>query len=134
MGKANEYMTSTKVKTLKATPLRGQTYLLHFDIKAGTPISIQHIISIILYCDFSKYSTKFSESFRKLYPYETIHSVKKRNQDYWWQSKLFKEVVEYYGLTGSKEAVSMETEFGPFCTCNCSHLCHSLSHVQSQFK
>ena len=62
------------------------------------------------------YSTKFSETFRKIYSHETIHSVKKRNQEYWWQSKLFKETVELYGIRGYSEKHDPDGQNGPFYT------------------
>ena len=110
--KATEYFKSTKVRCMRAA----STYIeyIHFGIGNGSAISIDHIMSIILYCDMDKYSTKFSETFRKLYSHETIYSVKKRNQEYWWQSKLFIETVEYFGEYGVTEK-NKNGETGPFC-------------------
>ena len=112
--KAMEYMTTTRVRSMSAWS--GFKEFILFNIPSHMPITMDHIMSIILYCDMSKYSTKFSESFRKLYTHETIHSVKKRNQEFWWQSKLFIEAVEYYGTHGSIESrPDLEGENGPFC-------------------
>lgn len=112
--KAKEFMVSDKVKAIKANWFCNKGFL-HYEIKGGYPIKIDHIISMILYCDFSTYCTKFSESFRKLTFYETLASVKKRNTEYWWQSKHFRETVEIYGTHGYHDSDGMRNgEQGPF--------------------
>ena len=121
--KAESYMSSEEVKAMKA---RGMGVILHFDIGKGVPITMQHIISIILYCDFSKYSTLFSASFRKLYSHETMKSVKNRNQEYWWQSKFFKETVLIYGKRGYDAVYNPKGESGPFCM-------YSISTIKNVF-
>eukprot|EP01084_Bolivina_argentea_P307572 531644_1 len=110
--KAQQYMNSDKVKELRVNKML--VGLLNYHIKQYTPITIKHIMSIILYCDFSKYCCDFSSTFRKLQPYETLVSVKKRNQEFWWQSKLFREAVELYGSTGYNETWNDKGENGPF--------------------
>ena len=62
-----------------------------------------------------QYSTKFSETFRKIYPHEALQSAKKRNQEYWWQSRRFKETIECYGQFGPAEKYNPTGEAGPFC-------------------
>ena len=127
MNKAKEYMTSEKVKSTYAGP-RSLMGALHYDISFGAPMTIHQLISIILYCDMDKYSTKFSESFRKLYPQETIHSVKKRNSAFWWQSKHFKEIVQLFGVSGVKDH-PRGTEKGPFCMCSISSALFNYLHL-----
>ena len=132
LSKAVELMKSIQVKSLIADYKVGQN--IHFGIPLDKKIKIGHIISIILYCDMDDYSRKFSESFRKLYPHETLHSVKKRNQKYYWQSRFFKEAVECYGSYGYNEEQTPHGENGPFCMClllfNLQLLLVSLSKIQ----
>ena len=106
--KANKYMRSKVVRSLVATD-DGVSF--QFDIPTHTPITISNILSVILYCDMDRYSTKFSESFRKINPFETMYSVKRRNSKYWWQSKLLKETVICYGRVCQR----LGTGTGPFC-------------------
>ena len=96
-GKAQEYLTTTKIKTMMAA---GAGEIQNFGIARFTPIQLDQVLSIILYCDLDRYSTIFSESFRKLKPQDTIYSVRARNSNYWWQSKLFKETIHCYGEQG----------------------------------
>ena len=62
--KADAYMRTHKVKSLKAGNIEtGETRCERYQIKLYQPISIDHIISIILYCDFSDYCSMFSSTF-----------------------------------------------------------------------
>ena len=109
LGKATEILSSAKMRNLTAGDW---DKFHHYGIPKSTPISIEHIMAIIMYCDMDTYSSKFSQSFRKLYAHETIQSVKDRNAKYWWQSKLLKEAVCIYGKRGIDEDNGGES--GPF--------------------
>eukprot|EP01084_Bolivina_argentea_P013605 25540_1 len=85
---------------------------LHYDIIEGTPISVPHLMGLILYCNFSDLSTAFSKTFRKKNKTETLESVKNRNGNYWHLSKHLREVVEIYGSDGTNK--SIKNISGPF--------------------
>eukprot|EP01084_Bolivina_argentea_P316410 548450_1 len=70
---------------------------LQYDIADGSPISKHHLLSIILYTDFSELSTDFSSTFRAIHHYEILSSIKTRNSNYWWMSKYLREAIECYG-------------------------------------
>ena len=95
--KANQQMTSIKVKKLSS---KGIDEVLHYGIPAYSTITRNHILSVILYCDLDRYSTKFSETFRRMKQYETLESVKWRNSQYWWQARLLSETVSLWGPKG----------------------------------
>eukprot|EP01084_Bolivina_argentea_P300972 519101_1 len=109
MLKATKYMSSDKVKQIRANNF---DEYLHYGIEKNSSITIQHIMSIIVYCDFTKYSTKFSKSFRKASSFEPINLVKKRNRYFYWESKILRETVEIYGHNGNEYAKIWEK--GPF--------------------
>ena len=94
MKKAAEY-----IKTRKAKSLQGDYVACprHYGIDEQAPITIHHLLSIILYTDTTALSADFSASFRKLHPYETLSQIKRRNSKYWWWSKYLRETVEIYG-------------------------------------
>ena len=102
MKKADEYMQTVIVKCMHANNPFDEDYF-HYGIEVGMDITIQHIISIILYTDYSDYCTQFTESFRKLSFGESFVSVKKRNSEFWHQSKYFRETVEFWGQFGYKD-------------------------------
>eukprot|EP01084_Bolivina_argentea_P268313 455686_1 len=60
-------------------------------------ITLSHIISIILYCDWSALCTHFSGTFRKKNVFETMESMKKRNEKYFHFSKFLIESVIDFG-------------------------------------
>eukprot|EP01084_Bolivina_argentea_P302955 523000_1 len=91
--KSNKYYGTNIVRKMTA----GGSGNNHYDIIAGTPLSISHLISLILYCNFSDLCTKFSSTFRKENKKETLESIKTRNGNYWHLSKYLREVVEVYG-------------------------------------
>ena len=94
--KANEYINSAVAKRLKAD---GSRYL-HYDIEQGESISVQNLLSVILYCDWTDLSTRFSSTFWKTESYESIESIKKNNREYAIWSKLLRETVQFYGNKG----------------------------------
>ena len=98
--KAKEYMKSTLVKSMKASG--SLETILNYGIIKDTPITIDHIISLILYCDFTTYCTNFSSTFR-IIGHENMQHAKKRNSNFWFQSKLFREAIECFGHNGFKE-------------------------------
>eukprot|EP01084_Bolivina_argentea_P216391 367637_1 len=83
--KAEKYMKIDKVKSITATPDFGDQLLehdrnddLHYGLPHGTSISLKHILSIILYCDWTTLCTKFSSTFRKIKSYHPLSTVIQR--------------------------------------------------------
>ena len=52
---------------------------------------------MILYCDYTDLSSHFTATFRKTGSFETIKSIKKRNSEYYWLSRILRETVELFG-------------------------------------
>ena len=57
----------------------------------------KHLQSIILYCDFTKLCTLFSQSLRKNNSNEGLEDIKKRNSKFFHLTKLLRELVTYFG-------------------------------------
>ena len=94
MPKAKALIASNKGKSIRAS---FAVRWLHYGISRHAPISINHIISLITYTDCTNYSRVFSSTFRKINVTESMTSVRIRNREFCWQSKLFREAVEIYG-------------------------------------
>eukprot|EP01084_Bolivina_argentea_P037924 70127_1 len=109
--KAAKYIQSSKCKQTKCVEL---TDKLHYGIERGEPLFIQHLHSIILYCDFTDFCTDFRSTFRRLRLNESIQSIKRRNSKYFHTSKALREIVQYYGIQGN--ANDNGKERGPFYT------------------
>ena len=87
--KAAEYERSRKARKFAAICPKH----LHYGIEKGTPLSIQNLISVILYCDYTDLCTDFSSTFRPIRHNEPLESIKRRNREFWWMSKLLRETV-----------------------------------------
>ena len=105
-----------KVRSIRAQ--MGVEWAEHYGIRRGTPIGVEHLCSLIIYCDYTQICTAFSETFRQINPEEKLESVKKRNTKYWWLSKNLREAVEVFGETryGDWSSQSQTNHYisGPF--------------------
>ena len=90
--KANHYINTDKVKSITSNP-----DILHCGLSVYSPLSKEHLLSVILYCDWSDLCTAFSATFRRHRAYEPLKRIKSRNREFWWLSKLLRETVELYG-------------------------------------
>eukprot|EP01084_Bolivina_argentea_P033828 62540_1 len=75
--------------------------LLRYDIDDNTDITKQHLLCIILYCDYDILCTEFSKTFRRKNIVESIKQTKKRNREFANFARILRETVELYGSTGS---------------------------------
>ena len=111
--KVKVYHNTDYAKSIKA---KGNGYLdnipPHYEIAGGSVISSSHIVAVILYTDYTRLSTDFSSSFRKIHPFDTLKNIKQRNRNYWWMSKLLRETVEIFGECSS--VLSDNPLVGPF--------------------
>ena len=68
-----------------------------YGIKRGTQISIEHIISLLAYTNYTDHSAAFSSTFRRSSMFESDESLKLRHRNFYHWSKLLRELVECYG-------------------------------------
>ena len=101
LNKADQFIQTAVAKSLK--------YYMN-----NKPISRSHLISIILYCDYSSLCSSFSGSFRKLFPFETLKAIKKRNKKYAIWSKTLKETMIVHIYTHRYKKGLLSRLFGPF--------------------
>ena len=93
MIKAHQYIITKYAKSITSDTYRTPQ---HYGIDQGSPLTIDNLLSIILYTDTTRLSSDFSGSFRKMHEYDTLSSIKKRNSKYWFWSKTLRETVELY--------------------------------------
>eukprot|EP01084_Bolivina_argentea_P282514 483604_1 len=70
---------------------------LHYGVKTGDLFTKPHMMSVLLYCNYSKLCTKFSSTFRHDTTMQSLSELKDRNSRFWWMSKLLRETVELFG-------------------------------------
>ena len=97
MPKALSYYDTNYVKSIKAA--YGPYIPQYYEIPKNSMITLSHVISVILYCDYTKLSGHFSSTFRKKGVMDTLQNIKSRNREYFWMSKLLRETVEIFGET-----------------------------------
>ena len=90
--KSQYYQKTNITKSIKV-PECGDIY----GFREGDIVSICHLQSIILYCDYDLLSSKFSGTLRKNGPFETIKNIIKRHKKYYWFARLLKETVKVFG-------------------------------------
>eukprot|EP01084_Bolivina_argentea_P095071 170917_1 len=60
-------------------------------------LSFEHIFSLLIYCNCTKYQYKWSETFRKIPNDETDESLKRRHSYFYFSSKYLTTLVEEFG-------------------------------------
>ena len=96
--KALLYHQTNLVKSIKAQNRRiWDVDSGGYGIADGDVISIDKLIGIILYTDYTELSSNFSATFRSNSSYEPIEAIKARNAYYYWLSKELKETIAVYG-------------------------------------
>ena len=118
--KAKAYAKGSEV--IKATVAKGNwasggEIPPYYGISAGSPLLVEHLLSVLLYCDYTKHSAAFSRSFRRTDEFEGLQSIKQRNSKYFWMAKRLRETVEIYGQCSRGDAPAFnDSLIGPFYT------------------
>ena len=68
-------------------------------IEPGSEMTLEHMIAIKVYTDFTAHQAIFKQHCRRLYREETIESVIKRNREIAHWSRLLRECIMFYGET-----------------------------------
>jgi hypothetical protein len=69
----------------------------YYDMAVGALITVGHVLSVLLYCNFTKLCTLFSSTFRKLSASETDVELRDRHSYFREWAKLLVETVHCYG-------------------------------------
>eukprot|EP01084_Bolivina_argentea_P309416 535188_1 len=120
----NKYLYTNKIKTIVAYSLESEGFPNPATgIRQGSKILLDHIISILLYTDWTVLCNKFSATFRGKSEYESLESIKNRNREYANWARILWETIEVFGNWGyspeiydkasEEEKKNMEFEEGP---------------------
>ena len=104
-------------KWAKFVDLKGRKYFASKKVKcmAADGLTLQHLFSIILYCDFGPLCTAFSATFRRQNVFENFQSVLTRHSKYAQFGHLLMGLVWRFGTNRRWEDAK-----GPFfCGINC---------------
>ena len=70
----------------------------HHPFQYGDVMTLNHLIAIICYTDFSELCTEWTSTFRAIYFGESQESIKLRQESYYHLSKYLYEIVQYFGV------------------------------------
>eukprot|EP01084_Bolivina_argentea_P138368 243612_1 len=60
-------------------------------------LTIQDILSVMLYCNFTVLQYEFSKTYRMIKINESKNDIKLRHENFYWLGKLLKECVNWFG-------------------------------------
>eukprot|EP01084_Bolivina_argentea_P176336 305168_1 len=69
-----------------------------YDMMRFCPMSKQHLIAVMVYCNFDVLQFKFGATFRRINEDETNESMKNRHRNFYFLGKLLRECTECFGL------------------------------------
>ena len=100
--KATQYLKTEMCRSLRA------------DTEHHEPITIDDLIGLILYCDYSELSRRFTLSFRKSTAFESLKQIKARNSRYFHWSLTMKDTIKSYGQSWYQGSGPISALRGPF--------------------
>merc|ERR1711971_237138 len=107
---AGRYLAGRKCKAMNSA-----FDAFEFGIAKNSPLSLRHVQAVLLYTDFSEFSTAFSSSFRKLSWNDSIRDANQRNACFFHTAKALRECVQLFGCENTGYGRN-GTERGPFFT------------------
>eukprot|EP01083_Nonionella_stella_P043260 116728_1 len=96
---ANAFLQCNRIKSLGCSHIARYSEPQPKDtgIKDGSPITAPHVLSLLLYCNFTELCTVFSSAFRRISEAETDEEVKERNAHFFHWSRLLFEAIHLFG-------------------------------------
>eukprot|EP01084_Bolivina_argentea_P028948 53768_1 len=73
------------------------SYHIFSFIQTYNSFTVQHLLSLMIYCNWTKLQYQFSKTYRQIKCNETKHNVKKRHSNYFWLGKYLKDSVNRFG-------------------------------------
>ena len=96
--KLHEWNKSKKSRKLLCNyGFSSQIWKESYCIADGTPISLAHVIAILMYCNYTEASYEFSRTFRKISAIESDRVLKQRHSEVSIWGKLLREAIECFG-------------------------------------
>ena len=80
----------------------------------GDKLQLNHLISIIMYTDYTELSRDFTVSFRKSHQFQLLHQIKKHNSMYYHWAKTFRNLIKEFGQNYKKGNGDLSNLVGPF--------------------
>ena len=105
MVKAEQYLDTNVAKSM--TNRGGKR-------RSGKPLQLNHLVCIILYCDYTQLSRDFTISFRKSHQFQLLRQIKKHNSMYYHWAITLRELIKQYGQNYQQGNGNLSKLVGPF--------------------
>eukprot|EP01084_Bolivina_argentea_P058563 106940_1 len=100
----NKLSNDETVKSLKSN----SEFKDKYDIEANMVITINHLLSILCYCNTNELQNRFSATYRRFNnTNESDDELKKRHRNYYHFGKLLRETVEVFGQVIVEDELSL---------------------------
>eukprot|EP01084_Bolivina_argentea_P091731 165102_1 len=96
---SNKATIHSKTKKLKSTmchfaKLKAEWY----EMKDGETMTTNHVIGMMIYCNFDILQNRFTETYREINETETPQDIMDRHSNYYWLGRYLRECVECFGM------------------------------------
>ena len=78
-----------------------------YGLEDGSLVTVEHIMALLFYCDFTKTCGEFCKTFRKIWVFESDDSLKRRHSEVAIWARLLRELIECFGWTMSDPDANM---------------------------
>lgn len=76
----------------------GHGWFRLYGIPKYVSITIQHLMALLFYCNYTFHQNKLTATYRRIYWNETDKSLKRRHAEFHWWGRLLRELVECFGI------------------------------------
>ena len=97
------YSKTDEIRKLKANGSK----VHEFKIRGGSPLSIEQITAILIYCNFNSLRDKLCSTYRKIDNNESFEDIKKRHTQFSHMGRLLREVVSCFTQSIGYKQVTM---------------------------
>eukprot|EP01084_Bolivina_argentea_P215053 365074_1 len=84
----------------------------NYEMKPGQLISLRHVISMMIYCNYDFLQSKFTETYRAETANDSIEQIKKRHSNFYHLGKSLREIVECFGMARAPKSKSIQVYHG----------------------
>eukprot|EP01084_Bolivina_argentea_P236798 398123_1 len=109
LGKAAKHHQTEMAKTIYCSRRESAKY---YGLKYGNILSLNHIIAMLLYCNYDALSYKFSETYRKINEKDNDYDIKQRHRNYYWLGRYLRECVECFGMKINDNSCNLNVYHG----------------------
>eukprot|EP01084_Bolivina_argentea_P165708 287838_1 len=112
--KAMDYIKTNNAMQLKCPRTKSAAYYSdkYDTMEHNKGITLDHLISAMIYCNFDALQAKFSATYRRTTDEESVEQIKERHRNYYWLGRRLRECVECYGMKHNLQSINVRIWHG----------------------